>query len=76
MVNNNYNIIKPVEGLPQIGGLISAKRRRQQKKKQTAGEHEDKQDSDEKQQNASVEEDIENQIAEFKQDENSIDYRA
>ena len=76
MVDNNYSVIKPVEGLPHIGGLNSANRRRQRKKKQNLDEHEDKQQSDGNELNASIEEGLESQIAENDQNENSIDYRA
>jgi len=76
MVNNNYSVIKPVEGLPHIGGLNAANRRQQRKKKQNPNEHKDKHQSDENELNASIEEGLENQSAENDQNQNSIDYRA
>ena len=76
MVDNNYSVIKPVEGLPHIGGLNSANRRRRRKKKQNTREHEDNHRPDGKEPNASIEDGLESQIAENAQNENSIDYRA
>lgn len=73
MVDNNYSVIKPVEGLQ---GLNSANRRRQRKKKKNPNEHEDKYQSHGNEQNTSIEEGIESQTAECDQNENSIDYRA
>ena len=76
MVDNNYSVIKPVEGLPHIGGLNAANRRQQRKKKQNPNEHEDKYQSHGNEQNTSIEEGLESQTAEYDQNENSIDYRA
>lgn len=76
MVNNNYSVIKPVENFQHVGSLNAANRRRQRKKKQNADEHEDKHQPDGNELDASIEEGIENQIAENDQNENSIDYRA
>jgi len=73
MVDNNYSVIKPVEGLQSLN---SANRRRQRKKKQNPNEHEDKYQSHGNEQNTSIEEGLESQTAEYDQDENSIDYRA
>lgn len=76
MVDSNYNIIKPVEGLQNIRGLTSAKRRQQRKKKQNPNEHKGEHKPDENELNAPVEEGLESQIAENDRNENSIDYRA
>ena len=43
MVNNDYNIIKPIEGLQNIERLTPAKRRQERKKRQNANQNENQQ---------------------------------
>lgn len=74
MADNDYNIIKPVEGLQNIGGLTPAKRREERKRKQNL--HEQNQEESEQELNGSTEEDLNNEITENEGDQHSIDYRA
>ena len=77
MVDNNYNIIKPVDGLKNINGLTPTKRRREGKKRQDLQQEDDSQHETAKDlESGSIEEDIGNEIAENDRDEHSIDYRA
>lgn len=75
MPNNDYNIIKPVEGLHNIAGLTPAKRREERKRRQNMhAEHDEEaeqelNDSVEKQSAANAPTDNEN-------DRHSIDYCA
>jgi len=49
MANENYNIIKPVDGLPNIPGLDHVKRRKQRKRRpdQNAPHKQDPEEPDE-----------------------------
>jgi hypothetical protein len=77
MVDNNYNIIKPVDGLKNIGGLNPTKRRREGKKQQDPQQEDDSgQETAENFESGSVEEGISRKTAENDRDELSIDYRA
>ncbi len=47
MADNDYNIIKPVEGLQNIAGLTGAKRREERKRRQNLpGGHEEERESE------------------------------
>ena len=77
MVDNNYNIIKPVDGLKNIGRLDPRKRRREGKKQQDPQQEDDSQrETAENLQSDSIEKGIGGEIAENDRDERSIDYRA
>lgn len=77
MVDNNYNIIKPVDSLKNIGGLTPTKRRREGKKQQDLNQEDDTKHEDVVDlENGSIEEGIGSEIAENDPDEHSIDYRA
>ena len=77
MVDNNYNIIKPVDGLKNIDRLNPRKRRRQGKKQQDLQQEDDSQrETVENLEGDSIEEGISGEIAENDRDERSIDYRA
>jgi hypothetical protein len=77
MVDNNYNIIKPVDGLNNIGRLDPTKRRRERKKQQQEQqEDDDRQETVQDLEDGSIEEGISSEIAENDRDEGSIDYRA
>lgn len=77
MVNNDQNIIKPVESLQNVTNLANAKRREERKKQQNSHQQEARQRKPiEDELNQLTEEDLGSEIAENDQDENSIDYRA
>jgi hypothetical protein len=74
MADNDYNIIRPVEGSQNISSLSPARRREQRKRRHPLGEEkgqEQNDESDERQEQQNHEEDIEDQDIEHK-----IDYRA
>ena len=77
MVDNNYNIIKPVDSLNNIGGLTPTKRRREGKKQQDLDQEDDTKHEDVFDlENGSIEEGLGSEITENDPDEHSIDYRA
>ena len=77
MVDNNYNIIKPVESLQNVGGLTPTKRRQERKKRQNSREqNEEQRQLAEDELNELTEEDISSKITEEDRNEHSIDYRA
>ena len=77
MVDNNYNIIKPVEGLQNVGNINPAgsreeKRKRQNPHKQEDGPHKPVEDE----LSESIEKNIDSEIVKNDQNEHFIDYRA
>ena len=77
MANIDYNIIKSVEGLQNIGGLTPTKHREGKKKQQNLNEqNEEQREPAEDKLNKSTEEDIGGEISEKDQNEHSIDYSA
>ena len=74
MADNDYNIIKPVQSLQNVGNITAAKRREERKKRQNRREK--KQQLGENELNESTEQDGYGNIAENDRNENSIDYRA
>jgi hypothetical protein len=77
MADNDYNTIKPVQSLQNIGNITAAKRREERKKRQNSREKENRQEQlGENELNESTEQDSYGKIAENNRDENSIDYRA
>ena len=74
MADNNYNIIKPVENLQNIGGVTPAKRREERKRRQNLKEQNEQEP--EQQLNESVEEDLSNETNESQGEQHSIDYCA
>lgn len=75
MADNDYNVIKPVGSLQNIGGLTPADHRK--KKQQNSHEQQDGQhELTEDELNESTEEDISSEIAEEDSSEHTIDYRA
>jgi hypothetical protein len=82
MADNDYNTIKPVQSLQNIGNITAAKRREERKKRQNSREKENRQEQlgenelGENELNESTEQDSYGKIAENDRDENSIDYRA
>lgn len=74
MAENDYNIIRPVEGSQSISSLSPARRREQRKRRHPLGEEKKQEQNDEPnegEEQQSFEENIENQDNEHK-----IDYRA
>lgn len=70
MADENYSIIKPVEGMQNISGLTPAKRREERKRK-------DSQRKGKNKQNRQLEEENLNDTSEQNEDDGgSIDYRA
>jgi|GEM_PF-1086950 len=77
MADNDYNIIKPVEGLHNVGDITAAKRREERKKRQNSREREGwEHEPIEDELNESNEEGAGSEIAESDRSEHSIDYRA
>ncbi len=77
MADNNYNIIKPVESLQNVGNITAAKQREERKKRQNSHKQQDRQPKPvEDELNESTEKNIDSEIAENDRDEYSIDYRA
>jgi hypothetical protein len=77
MANNDYNIIKPVEGLQNIGGLTPTKHREEKKKRQNLNEqNEEQRKLAEDELNKSTKENISGEIAEEDRNERSVDYSA
>ena len=79
MADNNFNIIKPVESLQNIGGLAPVKQRKERKHKQNLQEEnqqEENQQENQKQPNESGEEDINIDIMDDESDQHSVDYCA
>jgi len=77
MADNDYNIIKPVESLQNVGNITAAKRREERKKRQNSHKQKDRQRKPvEDELNESTEKNIDSEIAENDRDEHSIDYRA
>ena len=77
MADNDYNIIKPVESLQNIGNIIAAKRREERKKRQNSHKQKGRQHRPvEDKLNESTEKTIDSESAENDQDEHSINYHA
>lgn len=78
MADNDFNIIKPVEGLKNIAGLSPAKRREQRRpQQQLHKESEEESESTEDELNESVDEQkLDSELAENQDDQHTIDYRA
>jgi len=77
MTDNDYNVIKPAEGLQNIRGLAPAKHRDEKKKRQNLNKQNKEQGKlAEDEVNESAEEDLGSEIAKNDQDEHFIDYRA
>ncbi len=77
MADNDFNIIKPVENLQNVGGVTPAKSRKERKKRQNLHEKNDPQrplpDSE---RDESTAEDIDSEIADNDREQHSIDYCA
>ena len=77
MTDNNYNVIKPVESLQNIGNINAAKRREGKKKKQNPRKQEEsRRKPAEDELNRLTEEDTGSGITQQDADEHSIDYCA
>lgn len=78
MADNDFNIIKPVEGLQNIKGLSPTKRREQRKpQQQLHGESEEESESTKDELNESADEqELDSELAENQDDQHTIDYRA
>ncbi|MFA5239037.1 MAG: hypothetical protein WC476_04925 [Phycisphaerae bacterium] len=77
MADNNQNVIKPVESLPNITGLTAAKTREERKKRQNQHEQKDRRyEPVENELKESIEKNIGGEIAETDRNKHSIDYRA
>ena len=75
MADNDYNIIKPVATLQNIGGLASIKRQKEKKRKQDS--HEQKKQEPQQKPNESIgAEDTGTKLTENEGDSHFIDYRA
>ncbi len=77
MADNDFNIIKPVENLQNVGGVTPAKSRKERKKRHNLHEKNDPQrpllDSE---RDESTAEDIDSEIADNDREQHSIDYCA
>jgi hypothetical protein len=74
MADNDYNIIRPVEGSQSISSLKPARRREERKRRHPLGEEkreEQNDEPDEREEEESFEGNVENQ-----HDEHKVDYRA
>ncbi len=77
MADNDFNIIKPVENLQNVGALTPAKRREERKKRQNLHEKNNRQRPlPENEPDESAAEDIDSEIADNDQEQHSIDYCA
>ena len=77
MADNNYNTIKPVESLQNVGGLTPARRRQERKERQSSKKKsEEERELAEDELSELTEEDIGNEITENDQNGHSIDYCA
>ena len=77
MVDNNYNVIKSVGNLKNVGSIGPTKRRREGKKQRDMQQDDDSQnETAKKSEGDSIEEGLNSKIAENDRDERSIDYRA
>ncbi len=75
MSDNDYNIIKPVENLQNIGSLTPAKRREERKRRQNL--HEQNEEKPKQESNKPInEEDFSDKLTESDRDQHSIDYCA
>jgi len=70
MADNDYNIIKPVDGLHNIGGLAPVNRRQERKRKHS------KEKSGQKPNGSANRQDISKKLAEDEAEQRSIDYCA
>lgn len=75
MADNDSNTIKPVEILQNIPVLTPAKRREQKKHRQQT-HRENKEDSEQQQNNLADEQDLDAELTEKENDQNTIDYCA
>lgn len=77
MADNDFNIIKPVENLQNVGGVTPAKSREERKKRQNLHKKNDPQrplpDSE---RDESTAEDIDSEIVDNDREQHSIDYCA
>ena len=77
MENSDYNVIKPVEALANVGNVSSAKRRKERKKQQDSQEQKKRKPKPvEERLKESNEKNIGRIFDENDKDENSIDFRA
>ncbi len=76
MADNDYSIIKPVEGLQNIGGITPIQRREERKKKKQHGQNEGEQESDKEELKELGEEKLRGEPDDNEQDQHSIDYCA
>ncbi len=80
MADNDFNIIKPVEGLQNIAGLTPTKHREQRKRRQNL--HKKKKEKSKQELNESVNKQdidnelLDNELTENDNDQHTIDYRA
>lgn len=74
MADNDFNIIKPVESLQNVGGMNPVERRKERKHKQNLK----KQNRQEQKQelNEPTEEDLNDETSKNEDDQHSIDYCA
>ena len=75
MADNDYNIIKPVESLHNIGGLAPVNCRQERKRKHSLHEH-SKEKSGQKPNGSANRQDISKKLAEDEAEQRSIDYCA
>jgi hypothetical protein len=76
MEENNYNTIKPVEGLQNVGSLTPVQQRQERKKQQNPQEQKNKNELAEDTMNKSTEESVADETTENHQDQHSVDYCA
>ena len=73
MADNDYNMIKPVESLQNVGGLTPVKQRKERNRRR---KHQQKPEDDEQQPTESLDENYQEKIPKDQSDRHSIDYCA
>lgn len=77
MADNDFNIIKPVENLQNVGGVTPAKNRKGRKKRQNLHKKNDPQRPlPDSKWDESTAEDIDSEIADNDREQHSVDYCA
>ena len=75
MPDDNFNIIKPVEGLQNLAGLNPVRRREERKRRQNLKDQQD--DQDEQQPDDSLEQqDFSEETVEYEDEQHTVDYHA
>jgi len=75
MAEDNFNIIKPVEGLQNLAGLNSVKRREERSRRQNLNDQQDDQD-EQQPDDSSEQQDFKEESVEYEDGQHTIDYCA